>query len=96
MDVDILVPAALEGVITERNARSIPRETDRGGSQWAHLPEADDILFHNGQHLISGHSGKLGRRDTSYLEWVQKPPTPLLVPGGSGQQTRVDLGTCVC
>ncbi|OLC86128.1 MAG: glutamate dehydrogenase, partial [Thaumarchaeota archaeon 13_1_40CM_3_50_5] len=52
MDVDILVPAALEGVITEKNARSIRAKLIAEGANGPTSPEADDILFHNGQHLI--------------------------------------------
>ena len=71
MDVDILVPAALEGVITERNARSIRAKLIAEGANGPTSPEADDILFHNGQHLIPDILANSGGVSTSYLEWVQ-------------------------
>src|SRR5438093_9101243 len=71
MDVDILVPAALEGVITEKNARSIRAKLVAEGANGPTTPEADDILFHNGTTLIPDILANSGGVSTSYLEWVQ-------------------------
>ena len=71
MDVDILVPAALEGVITEKNARSIRAKLIAEGANGPTSPEADDILFKNHQHVIPDILANSGGVSTSYLEWVQ-------------------------
>src|SRR5207245_6375315 len=52
LDVDILVPAALEDVITENNARNIKAKLVAEGANGPTTPEADDILFKKGVTLI--------------------------------------------
>ncbi len=70
-EVDILVPAALENVITERNARNIRAKLIGEGANGPTSPEADDILFKNRQHVIPDILANSGGVSTSYLEWVQ-------------------------
>ena len=71
LDVDILVPAALEDVITKDNARSIKAKLVAEGANGPTTPEADDILFKNGVTLIPDILANSGGVSTSYLEWVQ-------------------------
>ncbi len=71
LDVDILVPAALEDVITENNARNIKAKLVAEGANGPTTPEADDILFKNDVTLIPDILANSGGVSTSYLEWVQ-------------------------
>ncbi len=71
LDVDILVPAALEDVITKDNARSVKAKLVAEGANGPTTPEADDILFKKGITLIPDILANSGGVSTSYLEWVQ-------------------------
>ena len=71
LDVDILVPAALEDVITEKNAGSIKAKLVAEGANGPTTPEADDILFKNDITMIPDILANSGGVSTSYLEWVQ-------------------------
>ncbi len=71
LDVDILVPAALEDVITEKNAPKIRAKLVAEGANGPTTPEADDILFKNDITLIPDILANSGGVSTSYLEWVQ-------------------------
>lgn len=71
LDVDILVPAALEDVITEKNAHSIKAKLVAEGANGPTTPEADDILFKNDITMIPDILANSGGVSTSYLEWVQ-------------------------
>ncbi len=71
LDVDILIPAAMENVITERNA---PRIKARIIAELASGPttmEADDILHKNGIHVIPDFLCNAGSVTVSYFEMVQ-------------------------
>ncbi len=71
LDVDILVPAALEDVITEKNAPKIRAKLVAEGANGPTTPEADDILFKNDIPIIPDILANSGGVSTSYLEWVQ-------------------------
>ncbi len=71
LDVDILVPAALEDVITEKNAPKIKAKLVAEGANGPTTPEADDILFKNDIPIIPDILANSGGVSTSYLEWVQ-------------------------
>ncbi len=71
LDVDILIPAALENQITEENA---PRVQARLIAECANGPitvEADDILNEKGTFIIPDILCNAGGVTVSYLEWVQ-------------------------
>ncbi|HUH66864.1 MAG TPA: Glu/Leu/Phe/Val dehydrogenase [Syntrophales bacterium] len=71
LDIDILIPAAMENVITDRNA---PRIKARIIAELATGPttmEADDILHRNGIHVIPDFLCNAGSVTVSYFEMVQ-------------------------
>ncbi len=71
LDVDVLVPAALEDVITRQNAKSVKAKLVAEGANGPTTPESDDILFKNGVTVIPDILANSGGVSTSYLEWVQ-------------------------
>lgn len=71
MDVDILVPAALENQITIDNAKNIKAKLIAEAANGPITPEADDVLFRNGSMVIPDILANAGGVSVSYLEWVQ-------------------------
>lgn len=71
MEVDILVPAALENVITDKNAKNVGAKIVAEAANGPTTPDADDILFKNGVTVIPDVLANSGGVSTSYLEWVQ-------------------------
>ena len=71
LEVDILVPAALENVITEKNAPSIKAKILAELANGPTTPEADDILYKNGVHVIPDFLCNAGGVTCSYFEMVQ-------------------------
>jgi glutamate dehydrogenase (NAD(P)+) len=71
LDVDILIPAALENVITEKNAANIKAKIVAELANGPTTPEADDILYKNGIHVIPDFLCNAGGVTVSYFEMVQ-------------------------
>jgi glutamate dehydrogenase (NAD(P)+) len=71
LDVDVLVPAALEGAITEANAPRIRARLIVEGANGPTTPEADEILAAHGTMVVPDILANAGGVIVSYLEWVQ-------------------------
>jgi len=71
LDVDVLVPAALENVVTTENAKLIKAKTIIEMANGPTTPEADAILEKRGVMVIPDILANSGGVSTSYFEWVQ-------------------------
>ncbi|RXZ79799.1 Glu/Leu/Phe/Val dehydrogenase [Paenibacillaceae bacterium] len=71
LDVDVLVPAALENVITSANAHNIKASIVAEAANGPTTPEADKILFNNNIIVIPDILANAGGVTVSYFEWVQ-------------------------
>jgi glutamate dehydrogenase (NAD(P)+) len=71
LDVDVLVPAALENQITEENASLIKAKIVAEGANGPTTPEAHRQLHQRGVFVIPDILANAGGVTTSYFEWVQ-------------------------
>lgn len=71
LDVDILVPAALENAITTRNAESVQAKMIVELANGPISAEADKILHRNGITVLPDVLANAGGVVVSYFEWVQ-------------------------
>jgi len=71
LECTVLVPAALEGVITEANASRVKAKIVAEGANGPTTPEADDILADRGIPVIPDILANAGGVTVSYFEWVQ-------------------------
>ncbi len=70
-DCDVLIPAAMEGQLTERNAPHIRARLIVEGANGPTSPEADDILHDRGVLVVPDILANAGGVTVSYFEWVQ-------------------------
>jgi glutamate dehydrogenase (NAD(P)+) len=68
---DILIPAAIEGVITEKNADKIRARLIVEAANGPITPEADAILRDRGIFIVPDILANAGGVVVSYFEWVQ-------------------------
>jgi glutamate dehydrogenase (NAD(P)+) len=71
LDVDILVPAALENQITTENAPVIKARIIAEGANGPTTPDAHKLLHERGVFVIPDILANAGGVTTSYFEWVQ-------------------------
>jgi glutamate dehydrogenase (NAD(P)+) len=71
LEVDVLVPAALENVITTRNAKKIRAKVICEGANGPTSAGADAILDEKGIFVIPDILANAGGVTVSYFEWVQ-------------------------
>jgi glutamate dehydrogenase (NAD(P)+) len=70
-DCEVLLPAAIENVITIKNAHNIKARILVEGANSPTTPPADDILFERGVFVIPDILANAGGVTVSYFEWVQ-------------------------
>ena len=70
-DVDVLIPAALEGIINENNVSKVKAKFVSEGANGPTIPEAEEYLVKNGKVVIPDILANSGGVIVSYLEWVQ-------------------------
>ena len=71
LDVDVLIPAALENAITEKNVNSIKAKVIVEGANGPTSHEADSIIEKNGIIAVPDILANAGGVIVSYFEWVQ-------------------------
>jgi glutamate dehydrogenase (NAD(P)+) len=71
LDCDVLVPAAFEGVITEKNADRVQARVVVEAANGPVSTEADEILNARGVHVVPDILANAGGVTVSYFEWVQ-------------------------
>jgi len=67
----ILVPSALENQITGDNALKIKAQVILELANGPVTPEADEILYKNGVHVVPDILANSGGVTVSYFEWLQ-------------------------
>jgi glutamate dehydrogenase/leucine dehydrogenase len=71
IECDILVPAALESVITAENADNIKTKMIAEAANGPTTPDADRILFEKGIMVLPDILANAGGVTVSYFEWAQ-------------------------
>jgi len=71
VDCDILIPAALENQITDRNAGNVKARLVAEAANGPTTPEADEIFWKKGIFMIPDILCNAGGVTVSYFEWVQ-------------------------
>jgi glutamate dehydrogenase (NAD(P)+) len=71
LDVEVLVPAALESVLTEDNAEDVRANVIVEAANGPTTPEADQIFHDRGILVVPDILANAGGVTVSYFEWVQ-------------------------
>ncbi|AAG19131.1 glutamate dehydrogenase [Halobacterium salinarum NRC-1] len=71
MDVDLLVPAALENAIDEDLAHDVDADVVVEAANGPLTPDADDVLTERGVTVVPDILANAGGVTVSYFEWVQ-------------------------
>jgi glutamate dehydrogenase (NAD(P)+) len=70
-DVDVLVPAAIEGVLTADNADRVRAKLIIEGANGPTTPDADQVFADRGILVLPDTLANAGGVTVSYFEWVQ-------------------------
>ncbi len=70
-DCDVLIPAALERVVTDENAERVRARIIVEAANGPVTPEADEIFHERGIHIVPDVLANAGGVTVSYFEWVQ-------------------------
>ncbi len=71
LDCDILIPAAIEGVITKDNADKVKAKIVVEAANGPTTPSADNVLNEKGVTVVPDILANAGGVTVSYFEWVQ-------------------------
>jgi glutamate dehydrogenase (NAD(P)+) len=71
LECDVLIPAALEGVITTSNAERLQAKVVVEAANGPTTSEADEVLGDRGIHVVPDILANSGGVTVSYFEWVQ-------------------------
>ncbi|MEO1175410.1 MAG: glutamate dehydrogenase, partial [Myxococcota bacterium] len=71
LDCDVLIPAALGGVLTRENAKDVRASLVVEAANGPTTPEADEHFEKNGVTVIPDILANAGGVTVSYFEWVQ-------------------------
>jgi glutamate dehydrogenase (NAD(P)+) len=71
LDVEVLIPAALERQITVDNAEGIKAKVIIEGANGPTTPDADNMLHDRGVFIVPDILANAGGVTVSYFEWVQ-------------------------
>ena len=71
MDVDLLIPAALENAIDEELAHDVQADVIVEAANGPLTPDADDVLSESEVHVFPDILANAGGVTVSYFEWVQ-------------------------
>jgi glutamate dehydrogenase (NAD(P)+) len=71
LDCDVLIPAAIEGQLTEDNADRVKAQVIVEGANGPTTPEADEIFEDRGITVVPDILANAGGVTVSYFEWVQ-------------------------
>jgi glutamate dehydrogenase (NAD(P)+) len=71
LEVDVLLPSALEDVVTASNAGKVKAKVVGELANGPTTPEADEILYGNNVFVIPDFLCNAGGVTVSYFEWVQ-------------------------
>jgi glutamate dehydrogenase (NAD(P)+) len=71
MDVDLLIPAALENAIDEELAHEVSAAIIVEAANGPLTPDADDVLTERDVHVVPDILANAGGVTVSYFEWVQ-------------------------
>lgn len=70
-DVDVLIPAAIGGVLTGKNAKDVRAKLIVEAANNPTAPEADEVFEKNGILVVPDILANAGGVTVSYFEWVQ-------------------------